>query len=141
MVFGPVFAPPIPATFDRRAAAAAALTAYDPPTKAELDAGLLALVGGDGDTLESLSDQIDLVAGGAAGSGAIEHTITVDDGVHPLDGAEVWISTDEAGANVVAGTLSTDALGQVTFLLDAGTYWKHVQLAGYNFTATEFTVA
>lgn len=113
-----------------------------PPSKAELDAGLLALVGEDGDTLESLSDQLDgIPTTGAAGAGAIAHTITVDDGANPLDGAEVWISTDEAGANVVAGTLSTDALGQVTFLLDAGTYWKHVQLAGYNFTATAFTVA
>lgn len=42
-----------------QAAAAAALTAYDPPTKAELDAGFLALVGADGDTLETLSDQLD----------------------------------------------------------------------------------
>lgn len=77
----------------------------------------------------------------SAGAGAIAHTITVDDGTNPLDGAEVWISTDEAGSNVVAGTLSTDALGRVTFMLDAGTYWKHVQLAGYNFTAKAFTVA
>jgi len=125
-----------------QAAAAAAIGAYDPPTKAELDAGLLALVGADGDTLETLSDQLDgIPTTGAAGAGAIAHTITVDDGVNPLDGAEVWISTDEAGANVVAGTLSTDALGQVTFMLDAGSYWMHVQLAGYNFTATAFTVA
>lgn len=42
-----------------QAAATAALTAYDPPTDAEMDAALLALQGADGDTLETLSDQLD----------------------------------------------------------------------------------
>lgn len=40
-------------------AAAAALTAYDPPTDAEMDAALLVIRGADGDTLETLSDQLD----------------------------------------------------------------------------------
>jgi hypothetical protein len=76
------------------------------------------------------------------GSGAISHEITIDDGTDPIDGAEVWISTDLAGNNVVAGTLSTDALGNVTFLLDAGNYYAWVQASGFNFTnPTAFTVA
>jgi len=36
-----------------------ALNAYDPPTDAEMDAALLALQGADGDTLKTLSDQLD----------------------------------------------------------------------------------
>ena len=42
----------------------------------------------------------------------------------------------------LAGTLSTDALGKVTFMLDAGDYYGWVQVAGFNFTnPTTFTVA
>lgn len=73
--------------------------------------------------------------GGTSGSGAISQVFTIrDDASVPIDGCEVWISTDLAGTNVVAGTSSTDAFGNVTFLLDAGTYYLWRQLAGMNFT-------
>lgn len=76
------------------------------------------------------------------GSGAITHTITVNDGVNPLEGVEVWITTDVGGTNVVAGTATTDSLGHVTFYLDAGTYYAWQQLTGYTFTnPTAITVA
>ena len=71
----------------------------------------------------------------SSGSGSTAYTITVqDEDSNPLDGVEVWISTDAAGTNVVAGTLSTDASGQATFMLDAGDYYVWRQLSGYNFT-------
>lgn len=73
--------------------------------------------------------------GGLAGSGAISFPITVqDEDSNPIDGVEVWVTTDSAGTNVVAGTLSTDALGLATFMLDAGTYYVWRQKSGYNFT-------
>ena len=68
------------------------------------------------------------------GSGAISTTLTFNDGVNPLDGVEVWITTDSAGTNVIAGTSSTNASGQVTFMLDSGSYFVWSQLAGYSFT-------
>lgn len=74
-------------------------------------------------------------AGGAAGSGAITYTYTVtnsDDGL-PIAGVAVWVTTDSAGTNVVAGTLVTDSFGVVTFYLDAGTYYLWRQLAGWTF--------
>jgi hypothetical protein len=78
---------------------------------------------------------------GAGGSGAIAKTITITNGASPLDGVEVWVTTDSAGTNVVAGTLSTNSFGQVTFMLDAGNYYVWTQLAGYNFTnPTSITV-
>ena len=55
------------------------------------------------------------------------------DGVTPPVGADVWVSTDEAGANVIAGTLLTDPLGRVTFMLDAGTYYLWVQSTSVTF--------
>jgi len=68
------------------------------------------------------------------GSGAIEEVITISDALsNPLDGVEVWITTDVAGTNVVAGTLTTNASGQATFMLDAGTYYVWMQRTSYNF--------
>jgi hypothetical protein len=75
-----------------------------------------------------------MTANSTTGAGAInyEHSVT-DDEDAPLDGVEVWVTTDEVGTNVVAGTKSTDALGKVTFMLDAGTYYFWHQLSGYDF--------
>lgn len=98
------------------------------------DVSGLAQTGADGDTLETLSDQIDLLSS-AAGSGAIAYSITVEDENNdPIDGVEVWITTDSAGSNVIAGTLATDAMGLATFMLDAGTYYIWRQASGFNFT-------
>lgn len=77
-----------------------------------------------------------------AGAGAITHTITVNDGANPIEGVSVWISTDSAGSNVIAGSITTSSLGQAVFYLDAGTYYAWMQKSGYNFTnPTSITVA
>ncbi len=74
------------------------------------------------------------------GAGAIAWPITINDGVNPLDGVDVWVSTDSAGNNVIARGI-TDDNGVVTFMLDLGTYYAWKQLAGYNFTNPQsFTV-
>ena len=86
------------------------------------------------DSAEAISEAVALLSG-AAGSGAISFPITVnDEDSNPIDGVEVWVTTDSAGTNVVAGTLSTDALGLTTFMLDAGSYYVWRQKSGYNFT-------
>lgn len=72
--------------------------------------------------------------GGTTGSGSESTTITIDDGSNPVEGAAVWVSTDAAGSNVVAGTLYTNTFGRVTFLLDPGDYYRWVQHSNYNFT-------
>lgn len=74
----------------------------------------------------------------AFGSGAISYTYTVTDSVttNPIDGAEVWITTDLAGTNVIwAGVtdafgVARDAAGNLP-ALDAGTYYFWKQIAGY----------
>jgi len=106
----------------------------------------IARVGADSDTLEDLSDQIDIVTGGG---GATTDTITVKspDGAKVLDGADVWITDDSGGTDSgtrTAGSKYTNHLGQVTFQLEDGTYWVHVQLSGYDFSETypqRFTVS
>ncbi len=74
--------------------------------------------------------------GGGSGSGSISWPITIDDGISPLDGVDVWVTTDSAGTNVVARGY-TDTLGTVTFLLDAGPYYLWKQLSGYTFINPE----
>ena len=78
------------------------------------------------------------------GPGAYSYIVTVNNSITdlPLAGADVWITTDIGGSNVIAGKLVTDSDGQVEFMLDLGTFYKWVQLSGYNFTNPEaITVA
>jgi hypothetical protein len=96
--------------------------------------GDLAATGADGDTLETLSDQLDGVC--TLGSGAIEWTYTLTNANSPFQAiadADVWMTTDEAGDNVIASG-QTDASGEVTFYLDAGTVYVWRQKSGWNFT-------
>jgi hypothetical protein len=69
------------------------------------------------------------------GSGATAKTYTLTDSgtALPIADADVWVTTDEAGANVVASG-KTDAFGQVTFYLDSGTYYLWRQRSGYTFS-------
>ncbi|MBI5964932.1 MAG: hypothetical protein HY863_15745 [Chloroflexi bacterium] len=72
------------------------------------------------------------VWGGAGGTGSISKTVTITVSGLPRDGVSVWVTTDEAGLNVVASGV-TDAFGNVAFMLDAGSYWCWKQLADVNF--------
>ena len=83
--------------------------------------------GTSGSTAEALAG---VAASGVAGPGALQRTVGVSDGSDPM-GARVWVSTDAAGANVIAGPLVTDSFGVVTLLLDAGTYHAWVRKDGF----------
>jgi hypothetical protein len=96
----------------------------------------LAIASINPETAENLDAKVSAVSGGGGpiGSGSVQTTITVtDEAGNPLDGVAVWVSTDSGGNNVVAGTLHTNALGQVVFMLDEGVYYVWRQLAGFNF--------
>jgi len=89
--------------------------------------------GADGDTLEDLSDQLDNIST-TAGAGAVTWTVTIEDGnSDPVNDADVWVTSDQAGTNVLASG-ETDSSGQVTFYLDTGTVYMWVQKPGYDFT-------
>lgn len=79
--------------------------------------------------------------GTTAGAGAITTTVTVTNSVSslPIEGVRVWVTTDSAGSNVTAGSLTTDSAGQVIFYLNAGTYYFWRSAA--NYTATNPTTA
>lgn len=70
----------------------------------------------------------------AAGGGNVKKTYTVtDDEDNPIDGVDVWVTTDVAGSNTIASGV-TNIQGQVDFYLNAGTYYMWSQKAGYDFT-------
>jgi len=81
-------------------------------------------------------------AGTIAGTGSEICTLQLLDTLsNQLNDVEVWISTDQAGSNVVAGTKETDANGYVVFQLDTGTYYRWAQKNGYNFdNPQQFTI-
>lgn len=69
----------------------------------------------------------------AVGNGGIAYTVTVTDGTLPLDGVAVWVTTDEAGSNPIAGPVYTNAMGQAVFALEPGSYYAFCQRSGTNF--------
>lgn len=72
-------------------------------------------------------------AAAGSGSGSTTYTDTVTDvSSNPLDGVEVWITSDSGGASTVAST-TTNTLGAFTVYLDPGTYYLWLAKGGYNF--------
>lgn len=84
------------------------------------------------DSLEAIRDNMS----SSLGSGASSNTLIVQTTtLVPIADADVWITTDSAGTNVVAGTRQTNSSGEVTFMLDAGeVYYRWAQKDGVNFT-------
>ena len=73
---------------------------------------------------------------GTLGSGSTSWPVTITVAGLPVEGVDVWVSTDSLSANVIARGV-TNGSGVVTFMLDAGTYYCWKQLNGYTFTNPE----
>jgi hypothetical protein len=84
---------------------------------------------------QAIADAVETAVGNNTGPGADEVTLNWTNSTTglPVADGDVWVTSDEAGTNVVAGTLQTDSEGNVTFLLDAGnTYYAWFQKDGVN---------
>ena len=93
------------------------------------------VIGADSDTLETLSDQLDVLG---AGSGGTMETYTVTDSVtgFGIDGVHVWVTSDIGGANIIWAGF-TNAAGVVNYYHDLATgttvyLWR--EIAGYTFS-------
>jgi hypothetical protein len=102
-----------------------------PPSESVTVGEFSVTASGAGTTQQNLVYQ---VGDATAGFGSTLHTVNVDIGGTPQDGVEVWITSDEAGTKLVAGTLTTNAQGNANFWLDSGTYYVWVQHSAGNFT-------
>jgi len=93
----------------------------------------IARTGADGDTLKTLSDQLD-TSGAIAGAGAITFVYTLTSSVTglPIADADIWATSDEAGVHILASG-KTNQYGKVTFYLDAGTIYIWRQKTGWDF--------
>lgn len=69
------------------------------------------------------------------GAGAIAWPYTITNSITglPVADADVWVSSDLAGLNVIASG-RTNQSGVVTFMLDAGTVYAWAQKSGINFS-------
>ena len=80
-----------------------------------------------------LEDTGTTLPGLLSGAGSTAYTDTVtDDSSNPLDGVEVWITSDSGGASTVAST-TTSTLGTFTVYLDPGTYYLWCARGDINF--------
>ena len=72
------------------------------------------------------------------GAGALQYVYTLTSSVDetPIADAQVWVTTDEAGLNIIAAG-TTDQYGQVTFQLDAGTVYIWRAKTGWTFINPE----
>jgi hypothetical protein len=95
-------------------------------------AGTLALFAVNPQEGEFLDTRVSLAG---SGTGARPTKISVrDSNNQPIAGVAVWVSSDAAGADMVAGTLRTDDMGLATFVLDPGSYWVWRQHPSVQFT-------
>jgi len=79
---------------------------------------------------------------GVQGPGSVNVTVQLIVDEQPVADADIWITTDSAGNNVVEGTYQTNSLGRATFHLTEGiTYYLWAQKDGYNLPAGKAFVA
>lgn len=107
-------------------------TAGDPEA-GSLDKHLDGILEDTGTTLPAQIAALDI----GGGTGIYACTWTVNDGSTVLEGATVsfWL------AGVLRGTGTTNASGQVSMSLDAGTYTVAISLSGYTFAITTHAVS
>jgi hypothetical protein len=81
---------------------------------------------------------VDVVSRATLQAGAKAYTVQVvnQQTGQPLADADVWVTTDQAGLNIIASGKS-DQSGYVTFYLDPGTVYVWKQKSGYNFSNPE----
>lgn len=72
------------------------------------------------------------------GAGAVEWVYTLLSSVDstPIQGAEIWGTTDSSGSNVICSGL-TDSSGQVTFYLQTGTIFIWRRHPDFDFSANQ----
>lgn len=78
---------------------------------------------------------------GITGSGKVKwtYTLTLDDGVTPITDANVWITTDLTGNNIIGSTI-TDSYGQANFAVDKGTIYVWCAKTDYKFNNPDMEV-
>ena len=104
------------------------------PTAAEITDAVWDEAVGDHVTAGTTGKAVSLIAGAGASAKTVKVTLTGSGAAVP--NCDVWLTSDVAGTDVVAGAQSTNDSGIVTFYVDIGTtYYVWVNKAGsYSYT-------
>ena len=87
-------------------------------------------------SLPRIESKINILVNNAtnSGPGAIETEVIIKDSdSQTISNVDAWVSLDEEGLDIIAGTLKSNGLGVVKFMLDPGVYYLWVQKNEYNF--------
>lgn len=106
---------------------------YDLLGDAALEATAQAILEDTGTTLPTAIAAIEPGGGSYAGDGIGYYSDTIDDGTSPLDGVRVQLYTSPNRVGP-AYEAYTNALGVFEMWPDPGTYYRWLDLAGYNFS-------
>ncbi len=114
------------------------VNAEDPLTTTDLTVTELAIRGADGDTLETLSDQIDLIVPAAGSRAIVLHTQTVAPVVIPQVAVSLWA---DALHTILVAQVDTDIAGDASLALNDGTYYWTAVRSGSTFVPDSFVVS
>jgi len=93
----------------------------------------------DNASIADIKTKVDSLPSIGTGAIAFVYTLTNSEDDLPIADADVWVTTDVTGNDVIASG-STDQNGQVIFYLDAGTVYVWRQKSGWNFTNPDVEV-
>lgn len=107
----------------------------------EITSAVSSIKGADGDTLKTLSDQIDNIniaaGGGLAGSNSVTITVQDEDGNNVV---EASVNIYDSAGTTFYERKTTNSSGQTQHSMDDGTYTVKIHKAGYSFNSQTLEV-
>lgn len=85
----------------------------------------------------STQSSVDSITG--SGKTKWTYTLTLPDGVTPIPNANIWITSDIEGNNIIGSTV-TDSYGQANFAVDKGAVYVWISKTGYKFNNPDMEV-
>lgn len=90
-------------------------------------------------TISSRATQTSVNSGFGSGKTKWTYTLTLADNVTPIPNANIWITSDIEGNNIISSTV-TDSYGQANFAVDKGTVYVWCAKTGYKFNNPDMEV-
>mgnify|MGYP001022552409 CR=1 FL=1 len=89
--------------------------------------------------ISTRATQTSVDSGFGSGKTKWTYTLTLADNVTPIPNANIWITSDIEGNNIISSTV-TDSYGQANFAVDKGTVYVWCAKTGYKFNNPDMEV-
>lgn len=89
--------------------------------------------------ISTRATQTSVDSGFGSGKTKWTYTLTLADNVTPIPNANIWITSDIEGNNIISSTV-TDSYGQANFAVDKGTVYVWCSKTGYKFNNPDMEV-